>query len=145
MYGRQWTTRAREYRLPRIERTEIWSSGRQIRLVTTRAPWQLISRVGAISEEGFPGLLSVTNIFSATRCSFRSAICVPATSAPLGRAVQHQHLIAGILGCNSTKGQLPAFYPVPRFASPLARRRETITIRQPGTLAQTVQRGGNFF
>jgi len=106
--GWQWTTRAREYRFPRIERTESCSSGRQFLRVTTRAPWQLMSMVGAISDDGLSGLLNFTNIFRVIRCSFRLRSGVRSTISPLGREVQHQHPTAGALEHNGTKGQSPA-------------------------------------
>src|SRR5882724_5245868 len=134
--------RAREYRFPRIERTDTCSSGRHFRWVTTRAPWQLISIVGAISEAGLSGLLSFTNIFSATRCSFRPVGCVPATATPLGRAVHTQMLPQGQFDAMVLKGnhRPPTLYP--GLAPLLALPGEPITIRLPVSFAQTVHLGG---
>ena len=112
MCGWQWTTRAREYRFPRIERTESCSSSRQFLRLRTRAPWQLISRVGAISDDGLSGLLSFTNIFTGMRCSFRLRSGVCSTSSPLGRGVQHHHPTAKAFRRNGTKGQWRASDPV---------------------------------
>jgi hypothetical protein len=69
--------------------------------------------VGAISDDGLSGLLNFTNIFSAMRCSFRPGSCVPSTSTPLGRGVQHPNPISGALQRNGTKGQSGASDPVP--------------------------------
>jgi len=136
--------RAREYRFPRIERTEIWSSGRQLLRVTTRAPWQLISMVGAISEVGLSGLLNFTNIFNDKRCSFRLKGGAGFTTAPLGRAVQHHHPPPKSFRAMVRKGNSSSPNPVPRLATLLALRGEPITIRLPAAFARTVHLGGTF-
>src|SRR6266436_3407047 len=110
--------RAREYRFPRIDRTDSCSSGRQFLRVTTLAPWQLMSMVGAISDDGLSGLLSFTNIFNGMRCSFRLRSGVRSTSSPLGRGVQHRKPTTGEIQHNGTKGQrVPRPQPAPTAAS----------------------------
>jgi len=96
-----------------MERTDTCWSASHLRLDTIRAPWQLMSMVGASSAEGLSSLERFTNNFTAIRTSFRLKRAEDANSSPLGREDQHPNPSIRAFQSNSTKGRIKSSVATP--------------------------------